>query len=354
MQNDKWLLKVADNTEQFFFIPDETIVPASEPVSVPFSCDDLGHVLGLLFELDYGAVLKTVAQYKWEEWGYFETDAAKPKEIYQKLLNTSEVFKLYSTADLFFLSQDFRFRTPTVPYLIQRLKAYMDFCERQQLPYQNDFYDYLKDNHYFGYDVILTFSDGLPDTREYFYNSNKDPKRRDDLDRHYEFYLNEIAAHNNTTPRTYYIKCVNNRLAEIALATFEEIARRKKTIRKCANCGHYFVPENRSDTLYCDRVSPQDPGMNCKTYASQRLWYQKQKSDELATLSRNVLSAKGMLAKRNPDIPAYRRSYDYFRRERMKWKNGYEAGEISAEDYHNWLLSMREQKIIKEALDGND
>ena len=82
--------------------------------------------------------------------------------------------------------------------------------------------------------------------------------------------------------------------------------------------------------------------------------YQKQKQDELAVLSRNILSAKGMLAKRNPDIPAYQRSYDYFRAERMKWKKAVETGEATRDAYREWLLKMQEQKIIKEAFDGID
>ena len=59
--------------------------------------------------------------------------------------------------------------------------------------------------------------------------------------------------------------------------------------------------------------------MTCKEYGTRRLWYERQKEDELAKLSRNIASAKAMLAKRNPDIPQYAESYNYFKAQRLVW-----------------------------------
>ena len=140
----------------------------------------------------------------------------------------------------------------------------------------------------------------------------------------------------------------------ILICSLLELARQWKIIRICQNCGRYFIPENRTDTIYCNNTSPQDCTRTCKQYGAQRLWYERQKDDELATLSRNILSAKSMLAKRNPDIPAYTLSYDYFRIERKKWKQDVVAGYKAREEYRTWLLSMQSQKIIKEAIDGDN
>jgi hypothetical protein len=61
-----------------------------------------------------------------------------------------------------------------------------------------------------------------------------------------------------------------------------------------------------------------------------------------------------MLAKRNSDIPDYKFSYDYFRKERLKWKRAVESGEKTRDEYRKWLLQMQSQKIIKEATNGNN
>lgn len=147
----------------------------------------------------------------------------------------------------------------------------------------------------------------------------------------------------NATLR-YEYSDISPRLEGIMFATFFELVRRNKVVRKCKNCGRYFIPENRSDTLYCDEPSPEAPEMTCKEYGTRRLWYERQKEDEIATLSRKVASAKGMLAKRNPDIPSYTASYEYFKAERKKWKKAVAEGRKTKEEYREWLLLMQSKR----------
>ena len=90
--------------------------------------------------------------------------------------------------------------------------------------------------------------------------------------------------------------------------------------------------------------------MTCKEYGNRRLWYERQNEDELATLSRKIASAKGMLAKRYPDIPDYAAAYEYFKAERMIWKKAVEEGRKTKEEYREWLLLMKSHKVIKEAV----
>lgn len=163
-----------------------------------------------------------------------------------------------------------------------------------------------------------------------------------------------IERKDHVAPFLYEYRDISPRLEGIMFATFFELVRRNKVVRKCKNCGRYFIPGNRSDTLYCDNPSPEAPEMTCKEYGTRRLWYERQKEDELATLSRKIASAKGMLAKRNPDIPEYAASYEYFKAERLLWKKAVEEGSKTKEEYREWLLKMQSQKVIKEAVNGND
>ena len=152
----------------------------------------------------------------------------------------------------------------------------------------------------------------------------------------------------------YFYQSLSPRLEGIVYSSILELSRNDKVIRKCKNCGKYFVPENRSDTLYCDNASPQNNTMTCKQYGSQRLWYIRQKDDELATLSRNILSSKSMLSKRYPDIWEYTQSYNYFREEWKIWKKAVADGTKTRDEYKEWLLYMQSQKRIKEACNGID
>lgn len=337
-------LHIEEDREKFWFADSPIVLDPQPDIPITFPSDKLGYVLDLILELDCDAVLAVL-------WEY---DSSKDEhKLMRDIMQISDVFKLYLPDDAEYISKTFEDDAFEIRRVVNRLKSYMAFCEQKRIPYQNEFYDYLKKNAYLGclQPVIYSDKDVAVET---FNEHGISSKLQENLDDLYESYLKVVEKRNRILPRTYHIDSAYNVLVQVAVVSFDELARRKKILRKCANCGHWFIPENRSDTLYCDRVSPQELTMDCKTYASQRLWYQKQKSDELAVLSRNILSAKGMLAKRNPDIPAYQRSYDYFRAERMKWKRAMEAGEVTRDTYRKWLLEMQEQKIIKEAYDGND
>lgn len=314
-----------------------------------FENNRFGSVLTSLLNLNLSEVLNAVCDYEWapDTEDLNSVPPINANAIYQRLLEISDVFKLYSPHEWTQLDGDFSGNSESVQYTITRIKQYLEFCELRNLPNEKKFYDFLRSNNYFGYD-LYAFQNRESTNAEMML-------RRENtlLDTLYDTYLSELDEEAKWSDE-YTISGRDCRPAVIAMTTLDEIIERGKCIRKCQNCGKYFIPENRADTLYCDNLSPQNDSMTCKQYGSQRLWYERQKDDELATLSRNILSAKSMLAKRNSDIPDYKLSYDFFRKERIKWKKAVESGEKSREEYREWLLLMQGQKRIKEAISGND
>ena len=116
--------------------------------------------------------------------------------------------------------------------------------------------------------------------------------------------------------------------------------------KRCKNCGRFFVPLSRSDEIYCNNESPQDKFRTCKEYGSQRLWYEKLKADEVTKLARNVYSAKQMLVRRNPDILAYKKMFDYFKSEKKRWEASIRSGEKTKGEYVKWLNEIKEKKTL--------
>ncbi len=116
-------------------------------------------------------------------------------------------------------------------------------------------------------------------------------------------------------------------------------------IKKCANCGRYFYPENRSDTIYCGHKSPQDGNLSCKEYGSQKLWYENLKNNESMKLCRNIYQSKQMLVKRNPDIDAYKKSFERFKEESKVWKSDVRAGVKTEDEFLIWLRNVKANKF---------
>lgn len=140
----------------------------------------------------------------------------------------------------------------------------------------------------------------------------------------------------------YVIDC----LEALLLVELSKIFGEKIEIKRCENCGRFFVPEKRSDEIYCSSPSPQDIGRTCKQYGSEKLWYERLKSNETAKLSRNIYSAKRMLAVRNPDIEAYAKMFEYFKAERKKWESDLKNGTKTKEEYICWLNEMKKKKTL--------
>lgn len=137
------------------------------------------------------------------------------------------------------------------------------------------------------------------------------------------------------------------RLDSLLLLELSKICENKIKIKKCQNCGKYFIPESRSDEIYCNNISPQDNERTCKEYGSRKLWYDRLKNDEAARLARNIYSAKQMLVRRNPDIREYKEMFELFKTEKKRWEEMVKAGEKTREDYIAWLNKMKAQKTIK-------
>ena len=117
-------------------------------------------------------------------------------------------------------------------------------------------------------------------------------------------------------------------------------------VKKCANCGKYFVPRKRNDAIYCDNISPQDESKTCKEYGARQAWKTTLKEKETAGLYRNIYMSKQMLAKRNPDIEEYTASFEKFKTESKKWKSDVKSGVKSESDYLEWLKEVKEKKVL--------
>ena len=141
----------------------------------------------------------------------------------------------------------------------------------------------------------------------------------------------------------------DDHLRFVLSASIQELARRKKSLRKCEICKNYFVPPRRSDTKYCELTCPEDETMTCREYAAKKLAYQRQQSDELKRVAKKVSNDKNRRARENEGIDIYKLTKQYFLAENRKKAEAFDKGEITAEEYREWLNEMFDKKIILEA-----
>lgn len=106
-------------------------------------------------------------------------------------------------------------------------------------------------------------------------------------------------------------------------------------IKICKNCGKYFIPENRNSSIYCNRIYKVK--RTCKEIGANNAYNEKLKKDEVNALYRKTLSAKKMLANRNPDILMYLEKYEKWKNEANKFKQDIKEGKKTEEEFKNWI-----------------
>ena len=294
---------------------------------VAFSCNEVGYILLGLLNMDIGKVCSCMLA---------------DKQNYHTLASQNDVLKLYLFEESEDLLTDLSNDTS---FSIHRIKEYISFCNDNKFPYHTKFFDYLNRFEYFGSYFEIPETGSVSNT---LFDIDEEFTLRSTavgLASIYDSFISSGLSINSVeyTTNSY------NRFATNILSSLCEIDKIGKRVLRCKNCGKFFFPANRSDEIYCDNSSPQDQSMTCKQYGTNRLWYEKQKENEIALLSRKIASAKGMLAKRNPDRPEYAAYYEYFKEQRRDWIKALKDGNKTPEEYKKWLLFMKEHNTLKAA-----
>ena len=132
---------------------------------------------------------------------------------------------------------------------------------------------------------------------------------------------------------------------EYMTASFLELIKNDYLILKCENCGKYFIAYNRTNTLYCDRPSPQEPLKNCKQYGKERKWLERTKDEkDWYSLYRKVYQTFQKKAIRNPEHKESKQAFDNFRIDANKWKRAVKEGTKTEKEFMNWLKKFRKKK----------
>jgi hypothetical protein len=128
------------------------------------------------------------------------------------------------------------------------------------------------------------------------------------------------------------------------IAAFLELIENDYLISKCENCGKFFIAYNRADTLYCDRISPQNTSKNCKQYGKEQKWLERTKNEkDWYSLYRKVYQTFQKKAIRNPGHKESRQAFDNFRAEANEWKQKIKKGTKTEEDFMSWLQNFRQK-----------
>lgn len=109
---------------------------------------------------------------------------------------------------------------------------------------------------------------------------------------------------------------------------------------KCKNCGNYFVPVGRSDSVYCGYPSPQDETKECREVGANATRAKKMKNDVLTQKYRRLYMRLKMGIKRHPDDEALKAHLSELTEGMKERKKQKEDGTLSVDSILEWLTSF--------------
>jgi len=105
----------------------------------------------------------------------------------------------------------------------------------------------------------------------------------------------------------------------------------------CPNCGNIFVPEGRSDIVYCAYPSPQNKEKTCREIGAQVARVNKEKNDVVTGAYRKAYMRYKMMTKRHPHDKEKARKFEALTDGMKEWRVKLAEGTGTTEDFLEWL-----------------
>lgn len=132
---------------------------------------------------------------------------------------------------------------------------------------------------------------------------------------------------------SYFIECTD--IIQTLLVELLEIAKLNIEIKKCRNCGKFFVPDNRSDEIYCSNI--YENGKTCKEIGHFKVQQKLMQENDDLRIYRNVYQKLLLRTRRNPSNTKYAREFEIFKDDNNKWKENISKGISTEKEYIDWL-----------------
>lgn len=132
---------------------------------------------------------------------------------------------------------------------------------------------------------------------------------------------------------SYFIECSD--IIQALLIELLEIAKLNIEIKKCRNCGKFFVPDNRSDEIYCSNI--YENGKTCKEIGHFKVQQKLIQENDDLRIYRNVYQKLLLRTRRNPTNVKYARDFEFFKDDNNKWRENISKGISTEKEYIEWL-----------------
>lgn len=132
----------------------------------------------------------------------------------------------------------------------------------------------------------------------------------------------------------------SNDLSAICYAVLEELVKTTNNpIKKCQNCGMYFIPSSRLDEIYCDY--PKEKGKTCREQGAVQAYNERLKQNKALAEYRRLYQLKSMAVGRNKDNKQMKKDFDKWKKDAKDRVNKLKHGVLTEDEVYEWLVKNK-------------
>ena len=179
----------------------------------------------------------------------------------------------------------------------------------------------------------------------YTYNKNDNIIQDNYSNKNLELsHLNDKQLLDNFKNNTMLVSMIDthqsNDLSAICYAVLEELVKTtNNSIKKCQNCGMYFIPSSRLDEIYCDY--PKEKGKTCREQGAVQAYNERLKQNKALAEYRRLYQLKSMAIGRNKDNKQMKKDFDKWKKDAKDRVNKLKHGVLTEDEVYEWLVKNR-------------
>ena len=134
--------------------------------------------------------------------------------------------------------------------------------------------------------------------------------------------------------KTISIYCIED-LQEFTSIYLKLIIDKRLIIKKCKNCGKYFIPNNKQ--VYCDNPSPQNPNKTCRLLTDDM----RNNKNPIYEVYRNNYKTQSNKKRRNKHILDIEDKFSIWNIKAKEKMQECQQGKITLDEYKIWLKNSQ-------------
>ena len=132
----------------------------------------------------------------------------------------------------------------------------------------------------------------------------------------------------------------SNDLSSICYAILEELSKTLNyPIKKCQNCGMYFIPTSKVDEIYCDY--PKEHSKTCRELGAFQSYTERLKQNKAMGEYRRTYQQKFMQVRKDKENKKLAKDFETWKKQAKEKMNDMKKGKLTEDEVYEWIIKHK-------------